>query len=206
MSVLRSLKWHIGLLILITMLTAWVYQGADSKLSQSDSQYFLDKITAQIGNPGKHNLRELADFVASDSGKPFYTVNLYGFHKTAQYPTKESSLSGEGAFSLFSDVMLKLMAKQGAHPIFSSTKIMQSQHGWDRLVIVRYPSRRALLEIFSDPKFIEASADKWAAIKKHQRFTVEAIHLPDLKIIWFISSLIIVFLAVLKIRAQSSDN
>lgn len=209
MSFFHSIKLHLGLLIIITAITYLFYHGTGTKLDDVTARSFLVSISSQANNPGKHDFEELMSFIANDNGKAFYTVNLYRFHLKANYPANaDKNISGEQAFASFSKVMLGLMARQGAHPIFSSTVVSHSQQGWDRMVIVRYPSRTALLEIFSDPSFVSASNDKWAAIEKHERFIVEGIHLPDLRIFWFISCMVILYLATKKIRlnSQSTDR
>jgi len=129
---------------------------------------------------GKHNIEELRAFLSSDDGEAFYTVNLYQYHKQAQYLTDElPNISGVEAYDKFSRVMVKLLLQNYSYPIFGSNWLDLSEKGWDRIVIVKYRSRRDMAKIFSDPKFSLASKDKWASIKNHDRFVVKALHLPE---------------------------
>ena len=50
--------------------------------------------------------------------------------------------------------------------------------GWDRIVVVRYRSRRDLVDLFATDAFADASLHKWASIKAHDRMVVQALHLP----------------------------
>jgi hypothetical protein len=129
---------------------------------------------------GRHDMAELKEFFSADDGESFYTVNLYKFHQKAQYSAGSPlNISGANAYDKFSSVMIKLLVNNDSYPVFGSTWLNLSDQGWDRIVIVRYGSRRDMAEIFADPKFSKASADKWASIEKHDRFVVKALHLPE---------------------------
>ena len=78
--------------------------------------------------------------------------------------------------------MLRLLASRASHPIFGSQWADIASSGWDRIVIVRYRSRRDIAEIFASPEFAEASAHKWAALKRNDRMLVQGLHIPELHI------------------------
>jgi uncharacterized protein (DUF1330 family) len=162
----------------------WLYAWSQTPLSAEEVDRYIERIEAQTQNPGgRHDIPELRRFLDSDDGNPFYTVNLYEFHEQAQYLDDQPHQgSGQEAFARFSEVMLRLLARRASHPIFGSQWADIASSGWDRIVIVRYRSRRDIAEIFASPEFAEASAHKWAALERNDRMLVQGLHIPELHI------------------------
>lgn len=169
------------------------YQWSAPPLSASEVDGYMATIEAQSQKPGaRHDFSALRNFLASDDGKPIYTINLYQFNEIANYPDK-SQYSGSGleAYDRFSDVMVKLMTKRGSHPVFGSSWTHGVNNQWDRIVIVRYRSRRDLADLFATDDFADASIHKWASLREHDRMLVQATHIPDGKfVIMLISTFI----------------
>lgn len=169
------------------------YQWTASPLTAAEVDDLMSRIESQPQNPGgRHDLPSLRRFLSEDDGRPVYTVNLYEFHDVADYPAgSEFSGSGEDAYDRFSSVMISLMAARGSHPIFGSSWADQASGNWDRIVIVRYRSRRDLADLFATDEFAEASMHKWASIRNHDRMLVQALHIPGGEVIIFILGLIL---------------
>lgn len=162
----------------------WLYAWSQSPLSAEEVDRYIERIEAQTQIPGgRHDIPELRRFLDSDDGKPFYTVNLYEFHEQAQYLDDQTHQgSGQEAFARFSEVMLRLLARRASHPILGSDWADIASSGWDRIVVVRYRSRRDIAEIFASSEFSEASAHKWAALKRNDRMLVQGLHIPELHV------------------------
>lgn len=167
------------------------YQWSAHKLSGGEIDAYLSTIEAQTQSPGgKHDMIALRQFLENDDGRPVYTVNLYRFHKKAVYPAGSSFTgTGEQAYDRFSKTMISLMTKRGSHPIYGSSWVDASSD-WDRIVVVRYRSRRDLVDLFATDTFAEASLHKWASIHDHQRMLVQATHIPDGKYLIVILALL----------------
>lgn len=182
---IRSVVVALGVVpaVLIVALL-WLYASSQGPLSALEVDRYMERIEAQTQKPGgRHDIPELRRFLESDDGKPFYTVNLYEFHERAHYRDDQSDQgSGEEAFARFSEVMLRLLARRASHPIFGSDWADIASSGWDRIVVVRYRSRRDIAEIFASTEFSEASKHKWAAIKRNDRMLVQGLHIPELHI------------------------
>ncbi len=190
------MKLKISVLVIMTIgslgLVLW-YGVQPGVLTQAEIDEYMATISAQKQNPGgQHDLKSLRTFLETDDGKPFYTLNMYRFNDRAQYITSDESdqLSGSQAYQKFADVMIKLLAKQGSHPVFGSRWVSPQNNNWDQVVVVRYRSRKDMAEIFSKDAFAEASKHKWAAIQKNERLVVQALHLPEL----FIPLLLLAFM------------
>lgn len=153
----------------------------------------INQLSQTLGGESGH--KQLREFFLSDDGEAFYTVNLYKYHD--EVPARTSSLpsiSGRAVYDRFSKVMIKLLFKNYSYPVFGSNWLDLSENGWDRIVIVRYRSRRDMAEIYSDPKFVIANIDKLASLKEHERFVVKALHLPEIYML-FILFICIIFTA-----------
>lgn len=157
------------------------YEWSASALSPSEIEDYLAKIEAQFHEPGgRHDLSALRTFLEADDGEPIYTVNMYSFQTVADYP-EGSGFGGSGpdAYERFSSVMIPLMIRRGSHPIYGSNWVDRANSKWDRIVIVRYRSRRDLVDIFATDAFADASLHKWASLRGHDRMLVQALHIPD---------------------------
>lgn len=175
----------------------WYHSGSE-RLSGDDVEYYLSIIQGQDQTPGgRHDFKALRSFLEEDDGKPFYTVNLYKFHPKAQYKlgsdysNKYVGSSGKDAFDRFSKVMIQLLASHSSHPIFGSNWVHDDSSNWDRLVIVRYRSRRDIAEIFASNDFADASEHKWAALADNERMLVQGLHIPSFYIIALIMILLV---------------
>lgn len=183
----RTRRVAIALCVVPAVLLAtllWLYASSQRPLSTLEVDRYIERIEAQTQKPGgRHDIPELRRFLESDDGKPFYTVNLYEFHERAHYQDDQPHRgSGQEAFARFSEVMLQMLAKRASHPIFGSDWADIASSGWDRIVIVRYRSRRDIAEIFASAAFSDASQHKWAAIKRNDRMLVQGLHIPELHI------------------------
>ena len=158
----------------------WLYLGNGQVLTQQEVDEYIERIEAQAGNPGRHDITALRHFLEQDDGQPFYTVNLYQYYQQANYPSGESLQTGREAFNKFSAVMVRLLAQRASHPIFGSDWADSHLNPWHRLVIVRYRSRADIASIFASPQFAQASLHKWAGLEKNQRLLVQGLHIPEL--------------------------
>ncbi len=177
----------IGLLFLLASMV-W-FRWNTTKLTQPEIDTYLEQIAAQTQVPGgRHDMANLRTFMENDDGKPFFVVNLYRFHDTADYaPNTGHSGSGEDAFQRFTNVMVGLILSRGSYPMFSSNQA-DAYSDWDRVAIVRYRSRRDLMNIYLTDAFADASQHKWAAIKDHNRMVVSARNIPGIEPVLIILS------------------
>jgi hypothetical protein len=171
-------------LVVFTIAALAFYSGTSAPLTELEIDRYIDRIESQTQVPGgRHDLPALRRFLEEDDGEPFYTVNLYEFHDRAQYVGGKADVgTGRDAYDRFSRVMVRLIAERSSHPIFGSDWIDSGTTTWDRIVIVRYRSRRDIAEVFASTEFAEASADKWAALKNNDRLLVQALHIPELHV------------------------
>tara|TARA_R110002074_G_C12465205_1_gene659732 strand:- start:219 stop:869 length:651 start_codon:yes stop_codon:yes gene_type:complete len=171
------------------------YQWSATPLTQAEVDQFMAVIESQTDVPGgRHDMAALRHFLETDTGKPTYTVNLYKFHEIAQYEPGGRFVGGTGreAHERFTASMIPMLIRLASHPIFGSNWAAENKDNWDRLVIVRYRSRRDLARLFANPRFSAvASMHKWASLEAHERMQVEAVQIPDGRLIIVLLSLLV---------------
>lgn len=161
------------------------YHGSGKPLAADEVNHYLARIAAQQQSPGgRHDLTALREFLEADDGKPFHTVNLYRYNAQAAYTQPTSApITGIAAYQRFSRAMVPLLLRRGSHPVFGSTWIGTNDNKWDRLVLVRYRSRRDIADLFASDAFADASAHKWASIADHERLLVQSVNVPQLDLL-----------------------
>lgn len=88
-------------------------------------------------------------FLAEDDGGPVVMLNLLRF------------AGGDRAlYDEYSRRVLPFLAKTGAEVVYAgdlaATVIAPEVHGeWDMVLLVRYPSRKAFIEMVTDPEYLE---------------------------------------------------
>ena len=102
--------------------------------------------------------------------------------------------------------MIKLLARNSSHPIFGTDWVDEHSSDWDRLVIVRYRSRRDIAEIFASEEFADASEHKWAALADNDRLLVQGLHIPSFYLIALILTLLIYALYSIRLRTRKTDT
>ncbi|MEH6448435.1 MAG: hypothetical protein V7765_07180 [Oleispira sp.] len=195
---MNKMRLLMGLVLVLVLALVIGYHGGGDRLSAAEVEHYLSIIEGQDQKPGgQHDLTALRDFLEKDDGQPFYTVNLYRFHAEARYlPGSEyfdRSVGGSGkaAFERFSKTMIKLLASHSSHPIFASNWVHDESSNWEKLVIVRYKSRRDIAELFASNEFADASEHKWAALAGNERMLVQGLHIPSFYIIALIVFLLV---------------
>ena len=201
-----------ALTIALLALVVW-YHGGSEPLSGDEVEYYLSVIQEQEQNPGgRHDIKILRRFLENDDGKPFFTVNLYKYYpksqyeRSSEYSNKYVDDRGRDAYDRFSKVMIKLLASHSSHPIFGSDWMDDNSSDWDRLVIVRYRSRRDIAKIFASDEFADASEHKWAALQDNERMLVQGLHIPNFYLIALTLILLMYVLYFLYLRKRKVTN
>lgn len=127
---------------------------------------------------------ELARVAGTDEDGPFFMVNLLDFHDgDADYPPGSAfaGSTAEEADARYNEVIVPFLEQIGATPVFVADveqSLIAGAVEWDRIGIVRYPSRAALLAMSSDPDFIAGSVHKDASLANTFAMVTDRIELP----------------------------
>jgi hypothetical protein len=113
-------------------------------------------------------------FLEADDGKPFYMVNLMKYRDKALYPGGEfpEVKTGRQANAHYTKAVVRELIKRGSYPVFLSSKLSNlltpggDEDFFEEVGIVRYRSRRDMLQMTNGPDFIKAEPHKWASMEK----------------------------------------
>ena len=113
---------------------------------------------------------QMAEFLEPGNDEPIYMVNLLKFKDKAEYPDKrETDLSGKEAYAIYTKEVQNHLAKVGAKGIFVAEvkRLMLGEVDelWDSVAIAKYPNRKAMLDMISDPDYIKSAQHRVAGLK-----------------------------------------
>ena len=116
------------------------------------------------------NDKQMKEFTEGDIDTPIYMVNLLKFKEKAVYEDgRKTNLSGEEAYAIYGMEVMEHLKKVGGEPIFSGmvSRIMlgEVEELWDCIAIVKYPSRKAMLKMISDPEYLKSEKHRSAGLK-----------------------------------------
>jgi hypothetical protein len=126
---------------------------------------------------GTLNLPYIATWADKPMDEPMWALNLMHYRERAEYADgRETTLTGWEADNLYSP--LGPLAAIGADLAILAIVVDQpagTDYKWDRVAIVRYPYRNALVEMNLTPEFQELHVHKDAGMK----FTIVAATFPQ---------------------------
>lgn len=120
---------------------------------------------------------KLRSFFSSDDGRPFYNVNLTLNRKEAIYPDgiqRPGIRTGTDAADAYARVVIPQLLQRGSYPVFISSKISNLLEDgapgadfFQHIAIVRYRSRRDMLNMISNPDYMAGAPHKFASLAKN---------------------------------------
>ena len=166
------------------------YTDMGGKLSQEEIQIFIKKHEQNIINDGvspdseefQFRIDFLKKFMEEDNGKQFIMVNNIEMNKNpGDVVGANPGESADQLMSRYMEYMWPNLLKRASHPIFMSNAVYQSMdlvgidgaETWDQAALMRYKSRRAMMEIVTHPNMMDRHGFKIAALQKTIAYPVE---------------------------------
>lgn len=121
---------------------------------------------------------------AEDDGQPIFMINLLKFHDKAQYkesdPEHGEAISGEEAYNRYGKGLEALTSdpKIGLSIVYAGSVqrfLICGDEDWDRVLVVRYPSRQHMLTMMRDPRYQEAHRHREAGLKHQDLIETKAL-------------------------------
>jgi hypothetical protein len=173
----------VAVVLLAVYAAFWVWYGGEGEPLRPDE---VDRLTEAMAGgarsrglePDVHLLQAFRTLAAQDDGREFYMVNLMRFREKAIYPEGfDYDDDVEAAAARYSAAVLPALLRRGSHPIlvadWQGTFLQpDGTDEWDRVGVVRYRSRRDMLEMAVALGRSGAGVHKWASIEKTQVFPV----------------------------------
>ncbi len=122
-----------------------------------------------VKNAIEPNAEQLAGFMQPGPDGPICMVNLLKFKDKAVYEDgRETDLTGIQAYGLYAREVVKLIDEVGGSPKFDANieRLMlgEVEELWDKIAIVMFPSRGAMLEMLQKPKMQEIGQHRAAGL------------------------------------------
>lgn len=159
----------------------------------------LDKNLVQPPAQKAAFIQRIRDWAAGDDGRPVFMVNLMRYRDSlGELP---AGIEFEGtpseANAYYESVVAPLALKRGEYPMIGgdaqSRSLIQSdvdKVDWDRVVVMRAPSRRAFVEFMADPRYGPAVPYKFASEDVVLIPVDGELIVPDLR--WIVGGLLLV--------------
>lgn len=112
---------------------------------------------------------QMAGFAEPGPDGPIYMVNLLKFKDRAEYADgRETTLTGEEAYGVYTDGVRKLLQQFGGGLMFGAPveRLMlgEVEELWDSVVIAVYPNRAAMLGMMQSPEMQDIGQHRRAGL------------------------------------------
>jgi|TARA_B110000014_G_C20081258_1_gene565028 uncharacterized protein (DUF1330 family) len=123
-----------------------------------------------VKNAVMPNEKQMKDFLEEGHDEPIFMINLLKFKEKASYPDKrETNLTGAEAYEIYGREVVEHLQKVGGKGIYGGrvTRLMlgEVEDLWDSVAIAMYPSRKAMLEMISNPDYIKSAQHRIAGLE-----------------------------------------
>lgn len=157
-------------------------------------------------------LASLRRFMTEDTGEQFFMVNLLDLaNPVPPLPATGPDASAQSLLDHYMEHMFPELARRASHPVFVGRAVagpldlvgIDDASPWSRAALMRYRSRRDMLEIATDPAFAERHEYKVAALARTVAFPVEAdLYLSDPRALLGLVMLLLAALADLRVSSR----
>ncbi len=161
------------------MFFTW-YTNLSGPLTETEIQAVLKRMGTHSTTPGA--TARLEKFMREDDGREFFMLNA---SQQRDKPLRVGDVrvgeSSQSVANRYSSYMLKTLIRRACLPIFAGRAVMPGMeaHGasnlgdWTHGAVMRYRSRRDLIEVISNPDFQGQYRYKMAALKKSMAFPTQ---------------------------------
>lgn len=205
----RSLS-RVALLLLALNTTIWAWQNPGfwrGPITADEAEGYLASV-AQVPLPAAERdavLAALRRFMAEDDGQPLQMLNLMRYYAGLR-PTPGSAIDFTGTTAesnaYYERAVMPTLFAVGGYPSYAgsidSTNLIgktPALDNWSRVLLVRYPNRRAFMELLTHPDYAPLAPYKLQALQLVLTPTRSEIQIPPLTLTVAMLSLI-VFLAL----------
>lgn len=162
-----------SLIVALIAFYAW-HTPLRGPLSDAEIETFLSNQTDTGGTAWSDDAAFEA-FLRNDDGRPFVMINLMEYRDTAEYPEDYASgedLTGQQAGSLYGQSVIFELLSRGSYPVARAERyntiinsVGQSAGEFQSFAMVRYRSRRDLIDMLGSDAFHDAEVHKWASLE-----------------------------------------
>jgi catechol 2,3-dioxygenase-like lactoylglutathione lyase family enzyme len=185
--------------------TPWLW---NSPLSQEDIDHYTAELQQHTVMEPEHKaafISRVREWAAGDDGRPVLLVNLMRYRDTLGELPPGTAFEGTPAEinEYYEQLVVPLALKRGEYPLIGGSaqapsltaSDFEDANQWERVVVMRAPSRRAYIEFMADPAYGPAIPLKLAA-EEVVLIPIDAdMVVPDLR--WLVGGLLLItYLAI----------
>lgn len=190
-------QWILGALLAALVAAVCLQQAPGwwrGKLTAAEVDAYVARAAAQVPLPPEQKdeiLARLRAFGLADDGKPLYMLNVmrYFAQPKALPGVPEFKGSSAEANAKYEEGVMPLLLKVGGTATYAGDMHGRNIFGhaaavddWNRVLVIRYPSRRAFLELVADPAYAEQAPLKLMSIDLVLAPTEVDMVMPDLRL------------------------
>ena len=185
-------KLWLGSLALYAVFFSW-YTDFGGPLTDAEIQAFISKTQDQNLGGNQSARGALLEFLQNDTGRQFLMFNAVDLAKNP--PQKEGAppdADAQTLIDLYMEHMIPALLSRASHPVVVGKSVADSldllgiegAETWSDGAIMRYRSRRTLIDIIGNPEFYERHDFKLAGLEKTIAYPIEPrIYLGDLRVL-----------------------
>ena len=156
------------------------YNNWRGPLTPAEVEMYMQRATAS-GSIEPDRLATLRRFLESDDGNEFFMVNLIAAHQEpVPMPFTGEKKPAREVLKGYTDHFMPALFRRAGHPAFAGPAAagylehwgVETNPGWTFSGVIRYRSRRDMIELATDPKFDPAHVYKIAAMAHTLAFPV----------------------------------
>ncbi len=165
--------------LLYAVFMAW-YQNWRAPLSRAEVDAYLEKLQ-QTPEGTAEALAVMKPFLEADDGREFLMLNLIAMSRNrVKDPATGRETSAAAALQSYLRPFLRALIKRAGHPIFMARAVgnyvdswgVEPNPGWSAVSLMRYRSRRDLMELVTSAAFSGPHKSKIAAMPATLSFPV----------------------------------
>lgn len=161
---MKELRFHLllALVLAAACVGIWRWQSPDRPLTAAEVERYIAAFDAELPLPPQDKAELLAGvrrFAEADDGRPVYMLNLMRYFETLRpgpgIPETYAGTPAE-ANAFYEAAVIPMALEGGAQPLFAGEVAGRNvagadpaEDGWGRVILMRYPSRRAFLDLLS---------------------------------------------------------
>jgi hypothetical protein len=195
--------------LLALFVAVWLWQNPGlvrGRLRPAEIAHFMSCVEALPLWEGERSqvMNRLRAWLESDDGKPFYMLNLMRYYPELRPLPNAPEFKGtpEESNALYEAAARSMLMKIGGYPLFAGApqgkNLMEHDPAlddWSRVLLVRYPSRRAFMKLISQPAYREIEPYKLMALQLVLTPNTPQLVVPNVPLLVG-GALLVVFLAV----------
>ena len=185
-------KLWLSSIVLYALFFSW-YTDFGGPLTETEIQAYIAK-TENLDLGGDPSSRgALLEFMRSDTGGQFLMFNAVDLAKTPpQIEGAPPDADGQALIDLYMEHMIPALLSHASHPVVVGKSVADSldllgiegAQSWSDGAIMRYRSRRTLIDIIDNPEFYARHNFKLAGLEKTIAYPIEPrIYVGDLRLL-----------------------